>query len=113
MQTCRSIAGQSGRCKPAAHTGLSLRRISSLRPLSASSRCAAARPRCAEGRSTSPAGSADPQASSKQPDGTAALAAGALLTAACSGLLDPAAASAFEIHAEPTNALSLPTWAIQ
>ncbi|GLC46704.1 hypothetical protein PLESTB_001354400 [Pleodorina starrii] len=41
------------------------------------------------------------------------LAAGTLLlAAACSDLLVPGAAHALELHAEPGNALSLPTWAI-
>lgn len=42
------------------------------------------------------------------------LAAGALLLAAgFDGALAPAAAHALELHVEPSNALSLPTWAIQ
>ncbi|GLI70041.1 hypothetical protein VaNZ11_014780, partial [Volvox africanus] len=40
------------------------------------------------------------------------LAGAALVVVACDNLLAPGAAQAMELHAEPGNALSLPTWAI-
>jgi hypothetical protein len=44
-------------------------------------------------------------------DATAACAAAAVAAVAAS-LADPAAAAALVLHAEPANALSLPTWAV-
>ncbi|PNH04249.1 hypothetical protein TSOC_009619 [Tetrabaena socialis] len=41
------------------------------------------------------------------------LVAGALAALVCGELLAPGTASALDIHPEPANALSLPTWAIQ
>ncbi|GIL44003.1 hypothetical protein Vafri_1588 [Volvox africanus] len=40
------------------------------------------------------------------------LAGAALVVLACDNLLAPGAAQALELHAEPGNALSMPTWAI-